>query len=224
MQRDLTDSEIYEKHYRFKERRSNARFFMTLMAILVAFFVFRAYWTGNFSGVRVDGASMNMTLRDGQDLVMRLSDGGKEAKRGDIIVVHVEHYPEVQELNKYRQENEKLKYLIKRLIAVEGDVVKCVDGQVMIKYAGAESFVALEESYAYYRNDAEKQGYDFAEYKVGEGEIFFLGDNRNNSVDSRYQEKGGSHLNGRLYKTQDIFGIVPAWAVEHRVILGKIFF
>ena len=56
------------------------------------------------------------------------------------------------------------------------------------------------------------------------GEIFFLGDNRLNSCDSRYQEYGGSHLKDKLYKATDVYGVVPEWALEHQEILAKIFF
>ena len=55
----------------------------------------------------------------------------------------------------------------------------------------------------YYSN---KAAYDFAEYTVGKDEIFFLGDNRCNSLDSRYQE-GFSALSDRLYKEEDVFAI-----------------
>ena len=70
----------------------------------------------------------------------------------------------------------------------------------------------LNEPYAYH-----KWNYDFALYEVGEGEIFFLGDNRTNSYDSRYQE-GNSHLK-TLYKADDIYGVVPDWAIRHKKFL-----
>ena len=57
---------------------------------------------------------------------------------------------------------------------------------------------------------------------MGEGEIFFLGDNRNISMDSRYKEDM-SHLD-RLYKETDIYGIVPQWAIDKQEDLEKIFF
>ncbi len=224
MQRDLIDSELYEERYRFKERRSNVRFFTVLLGILLVFLGLRTYWTSNFSGVGVDGASMNKTLYNGEQLIMRYSDGGKDANYGDVIVVHVEHYPEVREYNANRAEPYKLKYLIKRLIAKEGDAVKCTDGQLYIRYKGKTEFTKLNEPYAYYYSAAAKEQYDFATYEVGKGEIFFLGDNRCNSMDSRYREEQGSHLNGRLYKQTDIYGIVPQWAIDNQRILEKIFF
>jgi signal peptidase I len=216
MKRDLTETELYEERYRFKERRSNVWFFAIILSFIFFFLGFRVYWTETFGGVVVEGVSMVPTLQHGEKFLMRYSDDGKEAQRGDIIVVYVGGYEECKGVSSG--------YLIKRLIAVEGDTVKCIDGQVYICYSGAEDYVALEEPYAYYRTSEEKEEYDFGPYEVGEGEIFFLGDNRNNSIDSRYGIKNGSHLEGKLYKAEDIFGIVPKWSIEHQETFEKIFF
>lgn len=223
MSKDLQDSELFEQHYGLKERRSNVRFFAAIIAL--AFFIlgFRFYWVNTFGGVQVDGNSMNITLTHGEQLLVEYTPNGKGAKRGDIIVVYVESYPEVQAHNALLPENRKVKYLIKRLIATEGDTVKCEKGQVYIKYSGTSEFEALNEPYAYYKSQKIKESYSFAEYEVGEGEIFFLGDNRMDSLDSRYKE-GVSHLSDRLYCVEDIFGVVPMWAVEYQSILEKIFF
>lgn len=214
MRRDLTGSELYEAHYRLQERRSNARFLAFIFLLFLFFFSLRIYWTNTFGGVEIDGASMNKTLFDGEKLLMKYSKDGRDAKRGDIIVVSVSNYKECVTI--------KDGYLIKRLIAVEGDIVRCVDGQVYIQYAGSEQEEKLDEPYAYYH--LSKSNYDFGPYTVGEGEIFFLGDNRQNSIDSRYGIQNGSHLADRLYKVEDIYGIVPEWAVENQKILEKIFF
>ncbi len=224
MKKDLKDSTLYEEQYHVKERRSNRRFFLVLAVIVLAFLGLRYYWVNHFGGVQVDGWSMKKTLASGEQLIMEYTGEGKRAVRGDIIVVQVDGYEEVKAENEGKPDSRRLKFLIKRLIAVEGDAVRCTDGQVEIKYAGTDEFVALDEPYAYYPTLTAKQGYDFAEYIVGKGEVFFLGDNRTNSMDSRYKEEKGSHLNGRLYKEADIIGVVPSWALRYQVILEKIFF
>lgn len=201
-----------------KEKRSGYGFWIFLAVLFVAVLGFRVWWTNSFGGVEVDGASMNQTLQDGETLLMNFVEDGKGLERGDVIVVQVSHYPELKGTG--------VEYVIKRLIAVEGDKVRCTDGEIEICYAGTTEYVPFEDPYAYYGGmpGQDKYDYDFTEYTVGEGEIFFLGDNRLNSCDSRYKERGGSHLNGKLYKATDVYGVVPAWALEHREILATIFF
>ncbi len=214
--KDLRDSDLYESCFRYKERRSNFIFFSVLFALVIGLFSFRVWWTSSFGGVIVDGESMNNTLYDGEKLLMRYAGKNNQANRGDVIVVYVGDYPECNSVNG--------DYLIKRLIAIEGDKVRCTDGQIEICYAGQTEWTNLDEPYANY-GENNKSEYDFAEYAVGEGEIFFLGDNRSrkgSSMDSRYQE-GMSHLS-HLYKVEDIYGVVPDWAIEHNQILSKIFF
>ncbi len=217
MSGDLRDSVLYEECYRIKERRSNRRFVAVLLCIALAFIGLRLYWSNRFGGVQVDGGSMKKTLQGGQQLIMEYTSEKNPAKRGDIIIVKVKDYPEFA--------GSGVEFLIKRLIAIEGDTVRCTDGQVEIQYAGTDTFVTLDEPYAYYED---KSIYDFAgyEYTVGKGEVFFLGDNRNHSQDSRFYEHAdqGSRLKDRLYKQTDIIGKVPSWALEHQKILEKIFF
>ena len=222
--KSLFDSELYEERFHDKERRSNLRFISICLLVIWVLIALAVGWHSSFGGVQVSGDSMNPGLKDKDFLLMRYFEEGDELPYGSVIVLDIEHYPEVQAYNE--QQRKKFpnwvdtKYIIKRLIAKEGDVVRCENGVLQVWYSGTDGFTTLNEPYAYY---TDKAAYDFKEdYVVQEGEIFFLGDNRNISMDSRYKD-GRSHLNG-LYKETDICGIVPTWAIEHRKTLEPIFF
>ncbi len=216
MQKDLRESQLYIS--KKGEKGSWVPFLLVLALIFTVFFSIRN-WLTNFKGVEVLGNSMNDTIFEGEKLLMKLTSSGEKAERGDIIVVDVRGYSDSDKV-KLNEDFGETKFLIKRLIAIEGDVVRCKDGEVSIQYGGKGEFKKLNEPYAKY---IDKSSYDFKEdYVVGEGEIFFLGDNRQDSKDSRYNESQGSHLTC-LYKESDIYGIVPEWAIEHREILEKIF-
>lgn len=204
-EKDLRDGELYEYRYRYKSRRSTTIFYCVLALIVAAALGFRIYWTNTFGGVYVDGNSMYPTLHSGDELLMKY---GGDAERGDVIVVDVRSYGDEYDFG-------DTQFLIKRLIAVEGDAVYCEDGEVYIRYAGTTEFVPLDEPYI-----PDGEIYSFGPYEVGTDEIFFLGDNRLNSKDSRYKE-GLSHLDC-LYKESDIYGIVPEWAIKYKEILKYI--
>ncbi len=192
--------------------------FALVMAVILSFV---CWFHANFSGVQVSGPSMQKTLMGGEYLLMKEVQGGEGFTYGDVVVVGVEHYPEIQKLNQYKDEKSKTKFLIKRVIAMEGDKVKFEKGEMWLwkNYEEGGAYEKLDEPYAYYSN---KSKYECSEYVVGEGEVFFLGDNRNASLDSRYLD-GNSHLSD-LYKATDICGVVPEWAIRHQVLLELVFF
>ncbi len=225
MAKDVQESVLYQNSHKPSFWQSTMRLIATVLAMVGVFAGLRLHWVNNFGGVQVDGESMMETLVDGQKLVMEYVDTHRQAKRGDIIVVRVDGYEEVKSYNLTKPQNQKLRFVIKRLIAVEGDVVRCKEGQVEIQYAGENEFTPLKEDYTYYPTAEAKKQYGFKEdYVVGEGKIFFLGDNRTNSKDSRYNDPNGSHLKGRLYERKDIVGVVPEWAIKYQTTLEKIFF
>ena len=142
--------------------------------------------------VEVSGDSMLNTVEHGDLLYVREI----KAKRGDIVIISVKNYFDENGIHFSGD------YIIKRLIAVAGDTVQCEDGVVSIKYAGSETFVALDEPYV--RGSTPKFEYGTS-ITVQEGQIFFLGDNRENSYDST--EIG-------CLMEKDIVGVVPAWALK----------
>ena len=159
-----------------------------LLVVLVAFAVFNLWFVQNYFVVQIDGNSMNDTLYDKELLYTRKKDFVLE--RGDIVIIDVTPYRDMFSRN--------VEQIVKRVVAVEGDRIKCEEGVVYLKREGGD-YVPLQEPYAKGVTD------DFHEFTVGEGEIFFLGDNREDSKDSR--------MVGCL-KYNDIMGVVPDWAVR----------
>lgn len=129
-----------------------------LIALLIALLL-RSFV---FVFATVNGPSMQPTLQTGEKIfVTRYSYYLGEIERGDIIVCK---YPSEMYPDNY----------VKRVIALGGERVRVQDGKVYI------NDVPLPEDYIY---SAPRE--DMAEVTVPDGSVFVMGDNRNNSTDSR---------------------------------------
>ncbi|HEY8425515.1 MAG TPA: signal peptidase I [Limnochordales bacterium] len=109
----------------------------------------------------VEGNSMLPTLHDGERLMVdKLTYRFSEPQRGDIVV--------------FRYPLDPREHYIKRIVGVPGDEVAVRNGRVFV------NGTPLEESYL----SSPTLG-RFGPVRVPEGHYFVLGDNRNNSEDSR---------------------------------------
>ena len=142
---------------------------------------------------KVDGHSMEPTLSDGDNLIVdKLSYRFRDPERYDIIVFPYQH-----------AENT---YYIKRIIGLPGETVQVIDGYV---YINGEK---LDEHYG--AEVMEDPGIAAEPIKLGDDEYFVLGDNRNNSEDSRHASVGNvkrSYIEGKVWlivSPKDHFGLV----------------
>lgn len=130
---------------------------------------------------RVDGRSMMNTLHDGDNLIVeKLSYRFSDPKRFDIIV-----FPPTG----------KKEYYIKRIIGLPGETVQ-IDENGNI-YINGE---LLEENYG--AETIQNPGRAVKPITLGDDEYFVMGDNRNNSKDSRSEEVGNvkrSQIIGRAW-------------------------
>ena len=116
------------------------------------------------ANAQVPTGSMETTIMKGSRIIVnRLAYVSADPQRGDIIAF-------------YFPDDGKSLYL-KRIIALPGEEIRGVDGVVYIDGQ------PLSESYI--REAAEE---DFGPWVVPENSWFVMGDNRNNSLDSRYWE------------------------------------
>lgn len=165
-------------------------------ALLIALLEFNFWFVQEFTVVEVSGGSMEDTLFNGDVLY---ADRFAKPDRGDVVIIDVTHY---QAEGVFHGQ-----YIIKRIIAIEGDTVKCENHILYLRKAGSEEYFSLYEPYAHYVTE------DFDEVSVGTGEIFVLGDHRTNSSDSRIEGVG-------CLKLSDVVGVVPDWSIEHKGIIN----
>lgn len=132
--------------------------------LVVSLLVLVVLFTFFFRVVRVDGDSMDETLRDGDQLL--LSTVVLDYQRGDIVVV-----------DRY-----SIEPLVKRIIAVGGDTIK-IDEDGFVYLNGT----LLSEPYA---AEYTPQKGCTETVIVPEGYVFLMGDNRSVSLDSRSTEIG----------------------------------
>ena len=155
---------------------------LTLLAAVVIASMVRLFI---FEPVRVDGGSMNTTLKDGEVMLVTKPEvllGRME--RGDVIICR---FPD-------RNSTARLKIaapldialvshtlFVKRLVGLPGDTVAVQGGHLYLNDKMVDEPYVDEERFG---------GKVFERYTLGEDEYFVLGDNRAGSHDSRYSEVG----------------------------------
>lgn len=122
---------------------------------------------------RVEGHSMEPALSDGDNLIVdKISYRFHDPERFDIIIFPYQWEPNT--------------YYIKRIIGLPGETIQIddegniyIDGEVLQEHYGLERI--------------KNPGSAREPITLGEDEYFVLGDNRNNSEDSRFTQVGIIH-------------------------------
>jgi signal peptidase I len=151
-----------------KSRRTTTRTVIEWVAVvggaLVVALVIRAFFLAAFY---IPSESMVPTLEKGDRvLVNKLSYKLHDVHRGDVVVF--ERPP--------NEPDNGIKDLIKRVVALPGESIEVRDCKVLIDGS------ALEEPYVKQWN----RTCTFAPKTVGDNEVFVMGDNRDDSQDSRF--------------------------------------
>jgi len=143
--------------------------------------------------IRVDGESMVPTLASGEYVIVnRLTYRLGSPQRGDIIVFHFPRDPKEE--------------YIKRIIGLPGDEVEVKNGQVYINGQ------PLDETYLNVKMDY------IGTWRIPAGQLFVLGDNRNNSSDSH--DWGTVPMDYVVGKAILVYWPPPDWGLVGHVALA----
>ena len=128
------------------------------VALVLRAFLFQAYW--------IPSESMDSTLvTNDRVLVNKISYNVHDVHRGDVVV-----------FERADAKPGEIQDLIKRVIALEGETIEGRDNQIFINgELLIEPYLAIDEYTA-----------DFDPVTIPEGHVFMMGDNRDQSFDSRF--------------------------------------
>lgn len=164
-----------------------------IVAIFIALII-SLFIVGNIGSLtRVKGISMQPTFYEDDNVILsRISYKFKTPKKGDIIVLSMEKRKEGLLYNMidegknivsnisfklgFTDELDK-ENLIKRVVAVEGDTIDMKDGKLYIN--NKEELETSVKGSTYSLDDS------MFPLTLGKNQVFVLGDNRENSLDSR---------------------------------------
>lgn len=140
-------------------------FAQQFMGTLMVFFILQTYFVAT---AVVSGESMEPTLSDGQYLIVNKFT---DLERFDVITFEPPNKPEV--------------FYVKRIIGMPGDTVEYQNNQLILNGEEVyEPYINYEADYALFEDNYTLQEL-FETNVVPEGHYFVVGDNRDNSMDSR---------------------------------------
>lgn len=158
---EATEPKVVEKKPK-KKKKHLKNWVKCVLSALMAFGVCVLVMAFAVQPARVSGQSMSPTLSDQEfGIINKIGKTLGGIDRGEIVVI--------------KKDNGEL--LVKRVVGMPGDTIKAESGKIYINGTQLDESTYLDSSVA---------TEDFAEITIGEDEYFCLGDNRGNSLDSRF--------------------------------------
>lgn len=168
---------------------------IVIWLLLIVLTITASYFitTNVFVKTAVAGVSMEPTLMEGQVVIVnKIEYYLKSPRRNDVIV--------------YKQSNREHSYYeIKRVIGLPGEKVKIKNGIIYINDEALKEKVKTET--------IENAGLAEEGIKLDDNEYFVLGDNRNDSEDSRFASVGNvlkNEILGKAVATEKPFTLVDS--------------
>ncbi len=148
-----------EKNSLMKDIWDIIKFTITVLIVIIPIRMFIA------QPFIVSGQSMVPNFHNGDYVIVKeITYRRRDPQRGDVVV--------------FRLPSNHHRFLIKRIIGLPGETVTIQNGNVTITTKDGKT-VKLKEPYI------REPFSSFGEWKLGDDEYFVMGDNRNNSSDSR---------------------------------------
>ena len=196
----MAEFEIYRREKKYHLHEIIIKWIVDIAMVVCLSFLLATYMLGKTTVV---GHSMEPTLyNDDHVLIDKVSYCIKEPQRYDVIIFE----PNIANVSKY---------YVKRIIGLPGETVQIIDGVVYIDGEPLEddiiySFKLTDEDC----EDIEPEkiynaGLASEPVELGYDEYFVLGDNRNNSEDSRFANVGNvkySSIIGKIWAISSPFG------------------
>lgn len=196
----MAEFEVYRREKKYHVHEIILKWIVDITMVVCLSFILATYMLGKTTVV---GHSMEPTLENDDSLLVdKVSYCFGQPKRYDVIVFE----PTIANVSKY---------YVKRIVGLPGETVQIVDG---IVYIDGEP---LEDDVIYALAGEDEDGNPIEPEKIynaglasepvtlGYDEYFVLGDNRNNSEDSRFSNVGNvkySAIIGRIWAVSSPFG------------------
>ncbi len=154
-----------------KQKKSNSKlreivdFFIPIVIAIIVAILLKTFV---FANAVVPTGSMLNTIQEGDRIIAsRLAYINNDPERYDVVI--------------FRNPDNEDECFVKRIIGLPGETVQIVDGIVYVTKTNGE-VIQLDDSFV---TNCKPYG-DYGPYEVPEDCYFMMGDNRNNSHDSRF--------------------------------------